>query len=163
MTRRPAFFLITAVVTFLIVVSVWVGVCLYEKPPATVPVGQTASINGIQWHLDFIKQVPQDDPSVTSAYVTMVDGAAYVEVQYTYEAPTSVSVCTGLVIGADRQWMASGVRKPSDPGVTTGCTSATNATQQMIAVIPPSAVNEINAVDISMAGYWVRLAGRVSQ
>ncbi|MCL2652978.1 MAG: hypothetical protein FWD63_04220 [Propionibacteriaceae bacterium] len=163
MTRRPVLFLIITVLVFAVGMGLWVGACLYEKPPATVPAGQTASINGVEWRLDFIQQVPPDDPAIARSTMTRIDGAAYLKVQYTYASPEDISVCVGRIIGADRQWSASYLGEPSDPGVTSGCTSATKATQQMIALVPPSAVNEINAVELSLPGYWVRLAGRVTQ
>jgi len=163
MTRRPALFLTTAVLAFVVMVSVWVGVSLYNKPPATVPAGQTATVNGVQWHLDFIKQIPPDDPLIAGSYLTPVDGAAYLKVQYTYKSDQEINVCTAMIVAGDRQWMAKYVNQPSDPGVSPACQATTQATGQFVAVVPPAALGDINGVDFSLVGQWLRLAGHVSQ
>jgi len=160
MTRRPILFLTSAIVAFAVVVGIWLTVFLYQPVPPTVPAGQTAAADGVNWHLDFMKQVSADDPVLQAAGVITIDGAAYVMVQISRDSADPVMICSTRLVGVGRQWSTNGVYDPSGT-ISPSCTKATKATQQWAVAIPPSAVKEIQAVDVNINGGWVRLEGPV--
>ncbi|MCL2652981.1 MAG: hypothetical protein FWD63_04235 [Propionibacteriaceae bacterium] len=160
MTRRPSTFLLSSVGAFFLVIAVWLTSLLYQPVP-TVPVNQTATLEGVTWHLDFLRQVDPDDPAVTSSYMPSIDGATYLLLQFTRSSPDPLSVCFARVAGNGRQWAATGVFKPPE-GISQSCSKETDATEQFVAVVPPSVVPEIHAVEVNVNGKWVRLEGRVT-
>jgi len=161
MTRRPILFLISAIVAFAVVIGLWLTLFLYQPAPPTVPANTTAAADGVNWHLDFMKQVSSDDPVLKASGVIAVDGAAYVLVQISRDSANPVTICSTRLVGDGRQWPTNGVYDTSGT-ISPSCTSATKATQQWAVAIPPSAVQEIQAVDVNINGGWVRLDGTVN-
>jgi len=159
--RSRVLFAVAAVAAAVVLVVVWTSVLLNGNRPVSVPEGQTASVHGITWHLDSMTQVTSDDPALANSYLDDIPGAVYVLAQFTYEAPDQVTVCGGFIIGANRQWMMSGVTPVSDD-ISPACQPATTATMQVVATIPPTAVPEIHAVQVSVSGVAVNLEGHVT-
>ena len=162
MTRRLTLFLVS-IAAFVVVMGVWLTTFLVQPTPPTAPAGQTATVKGAAWHLDFMKSVPRDDPSLDSSYLPTIDGAIYVVMQFGFESQDPQTVSFVYLVGSGRKWSATCL---SNPDVASPCyTAATTATQQWVVAIPASAVQEIKAVDVVASGTLepVRLNGTLSR
>ena len=160
MKRRSILFLAIAIVSAAALIVAWMVTLLNSGNSPTVPAGQTKTVGGVAWHLDWIKQVDADDPMVTNSYLIVIDGAAFVVAQITYESSAETTACGALIVGADRQWVASNV-PPASGETSDWCHPVTAGTFQVVANIPPLAVNEIRGVDVQFDGKSVLLLGHV--
>lgn len=160
MKRRSLLFLVIAIVAAAAMITAWMVTLLNSGNPPSVPAGETKVVGGVSWHLDWIKQVDVDDPMLASSYPDVIDGAAYVVAQFTYESSAEITVCNSQIVGADRAWMASNVR-PVSGEPSSWCQSMAAGSIQVVATIPPSAVTEIQGVVVFFNGNSVLLKGHV--
>ena len=160
MKSRPGLFLAIALVTTAVVMAAWVFMALTGGRGPGVPAGQTKTSGGVAWHLDWIELFDPDDPMFKESYFDVIDGAAYVVAQFTFEASEEVTICFAQIVGAGRQWTVHGV-KPVSEATDRWCEPRTSGTIRVVAIVPPSAVAEIKGIDIYFGDRLVRLLGRV--
>jgi len=157
--RRTLFF-VGAILTGIAVAVAWAWMVSNPIPTRTVPDGATQTINGITWHLDFMTEVSLDDPALAETSVDDIEGATYILAQYTYSTSESTMVCSGNLLGDDRDW-ASTLVTPTSPGLTRACQDQTSATSQMVFTIPSSAVSEVRGLELTPLGVVIILSGQV--
>jgi len=158
--RRTAIFFAAAILAGIAMIVAWTWMIDNPAPIYTVPEKQTQTIRDVTWHLDFITEVALDDPSLADSYITDIDGATYILVQYTYSAPEATAICYASLLGDGRDWRSDTVRATS-PDILRPCEQATSGIVQLVFTVPPSAVHEVHGVRFTQTGYQVILEGQV--
>jgi len=159
--KRSGLFFAIALITTAVMIAVWCAVLLTGGRDPVVPEGQTRTVEGVAWHLDWLRLAELDDPVFDETYVDTIDGAVYVVGQFTYEASDELRVCLARVLGADRQWMAYSV-VPVSSSTDAWCQLLTAGTLQVVATVPPSAVAEIQGIQVVFGDKSVRLLGSLT-
>jgi len=157
--RRSSLFLVIAALCTAVMVTVWACVLLFGGRPPSVPAGETREVDGVSWHLDWMRQVMADDPALASTYPSKIPGAAYVMAQFTVTSDAEFQVCGALAQGNGRTWMATNVTPVAEPSLW--CQPITGGTLQLVATVPPTAVAELRGIIISFGNDGVLLLGAV--
>ena len=161
MRSRPGLFLAIALFTTAVMLAVWISRAVTGGRGASVPAGETKTVGGVAWRLDWMQLIEPDDGALKDTYLDVIDGAVYVIAQFTFEANEEVTICGGAtIIGDARQWVAPSVI-PIDESTDRWCQPTVGGTFQVVGTIPPLAVAEIQGIDINFGERTVRLLGSV--